>query len=58
MNENRKLAEENLEREPDLIEKRSKVNELSEQGVALCAEIQEKLDAISEALCQGIVCDP
>lgn len=48
MDENRKIAEENLLKEPELIEKRARINELSEEGVALCSSVQEKLEEISE----------
>lgn len=49
MNENRKIAEENLEKEPELIEKRARINTTSEEGVALCSAVQEKLEEISES---------
>lgn len=48
MNENRKIAEENLLREPELIEKRARINTLSEEGVTLCTAVQEKLEEISK----------
>lgn len=51
MNENRKIAEENLLREPELIEKRGRINTLSEEGVTLCSSVQEKLEEISELQC-------
>ena len=50
MNENRTIAEENLRTEPELIDKRAAINTLSEEGVALCAAVQEKLDEISKCL--------
>lgn len=48
MNLNRTIAEENLQKEPQLIEIRARINTLSEEGVALCASVQEKLDEISK----------
>lgn len=48
LNSNRILAEENLAKEPELIELRSRVNDLSEQGKALCASVQEKLAEVSK----------
>lgn len=50
MNANRKIAEENLAKEPLLIEKKARINSLSEEGVALCASVQEKLEEISKNL--------
>lgn len=40
-------AEEALTKEPELIELRSKVNELSEKSQTLCTDIQEKLNQMS-----------
>lgn len=48
MNENRQIAEENLAKEPELIEKRARINTLSEEGVVLCASVQAKLEEISK----------
>lgn len=48
MNENRKIAEENLEKEPELIDKGARINTLSEEGVTLCSGVQEKLEEISK----------
>lgn len=48
MNSNRKIAEENLLKEPMLIEKKSRINTLSEEGVALCSAVQQKLEEISK----------
>lgn len=42
LGENRSLAESNLENEPKVIELRSRVNELSEQGRKLAATVNEK----------------
>lgn len=47
LSENRSLAESNLEKEPKLIELRSKVNELSEQGRALATSVKEKSEELS-----------
>lgn len=48
MNENRKIAEENLLKEPELIDKRARISTLSEEGVALCTSVQDKLEGISK----------
>lgn len=48
LNSNRTLAEENLKKEPELIERRSRISNLSEQGKELCANVQEKLDEVSK----------
>lgn len=47
LNNNVQAAEESLTKEPELIELRSKVNELSEKSKELCADIQEKLSQMS-----------
>lgn len=44
LGENRSLAESNLEKEPKVIELRSRVNDLSEQGRALATSVREKSD--------------
>jgi len=43
INENRTLAESNLEMEPLLIEIRSRINDLTQEGKELSASVQEKL---------------
>jgi ESCRT-I complex subunit VPS37 len=50
INENRSIAEKNLQLEPKLIELRSRINDLSGEGKALCASVQEKLAEISKPL--------
>uniref|UniRef100_U5EQT3 Putative vacuolar protein sorting 37b n=1 Tax=Corethrella appendiculata TaxID=1370023 RepID=U5EQT3_9DIPT len=42
LQENRKLAEDNLNQEPIMILGRSKVNELTEEAEQLCKQVQEK----------------
>lgn len=42
--ENRSLAESNLEKEPKVIELRSRVNDLSEQGRTLATSVRQKSD--------------
>lgn len=49
INENRSLAESNLEKEPQIIECRSRINDLSASGKVLCETVQEKLNEISES---------
>lgn len=44
LGENRSLAESNLEKEPKLIEVRSKVNDLSEQGKTLANTVKAKTE--------------
>uniref|UniRef100_A0A0K8TLS7 Putative vacuolar protein sorting 37b n=1 Tax=Tabanus bromius TaxID=304241 RepID=A0A0K8TLS7_TABBR len=43
LSENRAIAEENLSKEPVLVELKGKLNELSTQGKELCSVVQEKL---------------
>lgn len=47
MLENRIKAEENLAREPQLIELRGRVNDLSQEGKALYESVEQKLNEIS-----------
>lgn len=49
ISENRSLAESNLEMEPRLIEARSRINELTQEGKLLLQTVQEKLQQISES---------
>uniref|UniRef100_A0A1Q3F9X9 Putative vacuolar protein sorting 37b n=1 Tax=Culex tarsalis TaxID=7177 RepID=A0A1Q3F9X9_CULTA len=44
LGENRSLAESNLEKEPKVIELRSRVNDLSEQGRELATSVRQKAD--------------
>lgn len=46
--ENRNLAEENVNKEPEIIERKSRLSELSEEGKSLCTSIQEKLSDLSK----------
>lgn len=48
LGENRSKAEENLSKEPEIIELRGRVNDLSEQGKDLCILIQQKLAEFSK----------
>lgn len=50
LNENRALAEGNLEKEPEMIERRGRINESSVEGVQLCSAIQAKFDEISKTI--------
>lgn len=50
LGENRSLAESNLEKEPKLIEVRSKINDLSEQGKTLAITVKTKTEELSMAL--------
>ena len=52
--ENRTLAESNLEKEPMLIEMRSKINDLSEEFRNLSENVQLKLTQISESSFEAI----
>lgn len=45
---NRNLAEENVNKEPEIIELKSRISELSEEGKTLCTSIQEKLAKLSK----------
>lgn len=40
------LAQENVDREPEIIEKKSRLNDLSEEGKELCSVVQEKLNTL------------
>lgn len=44
------LAQENVDKEPEIIEKKSRINELAEEGKELCTVVQEKLNALSKWL--------
>lgn len=44
--QNRGIAEENVNKEPEIIERKSRISELSDQGKALCTRIQELLTEI------------
>lgn len=46
--ENRNLAEENVNKEPEIIELKSRISELSEEGKTLCTSIQDKLAELSK----------
>lgn len=46
--ENRTLAEENVNKEPEIIELKSRISELSDEGKTLCTSIQEKLTQLSK----------
>lgn len=41
--ENRRIAEENVNKEPEIIERKSRISEHVEQGKSLCLSIQEQL---------------
>lgn len=44
ISESRNIAEDNVNKEPEIIERKSRIGELSEQGKTLCLQIQEQLD--------------
>lgn len=46
--ENRSLAEENVNKEPEIIERKSRISELLEQGKTLCLTVQEQLSELKE----------
>lgn len=46
--QNRNIAEENVNKEPEIIERKTRISELSEQGKLLGSEIQEKLEVLSK----------
>lgn len=46
--ENRTLAEDSMTKDPQIVELKSRVSELSEQGKSLCESVQEKLAELSE----------
>lgn len=48
LTDNRDKAEKNISKEPQLIECRSKINDLLEQGKVICSSIQEKVDLVKE----------
>lgn len=48
LSENRNKAEENIAKEPHLIEYRGKINDLLEEGKTLCSSIQEKVNLVKE----------
>lgn len=47
--ENRTLAESNLEKEPKLIEMRSRINDLGQEFKELSEQVQSKLTTLSES---------
>lgn len=55
LNSNRLLAEENLQKEPELIERRGHINDLSEQGKQLCTNVHEKLEQVSKYILIDVV---
>lgn len=42
------LAQENVNKEPEIIERKGRLNDLSEEGKELCSVVQEKLNTLSE----------
>lgn len=52
----RSIAEENLAKEPCLIEKRGNINDLTAQGKELCQSIQEMLATISNKHIETLLC--
>lgn len=42
------LAQENVDKEPQIIEQKSRLSEMSEEAKELCAVVQEKLNTMSE----------
>lgn len=46
--ENRSIAEENVNKEPEIIERKSRISELLEQGKSLCLKVQENLTEMKE----------
>lgn len=42
------LAQENVDKEPEILEKKARISELSEQGKELCSVVQEKLNTLSK----------
>lgn len=46
--ENRSIAEENVNKEPEIIERKSRIGELSEHGKTLCLQIQEALEEMKQ----------
>lgn len=55
ISENRTLAERNLQKEPNLIEIRSRVNDLSEEFRTLSESVQTKLIQLSESFISNCV---
>lgn len=43
LSENRSIAEENVNKEPEIIERKSRISEHLEQGKSLCLSVQEQL---------------
>lgn len=48
LSENRSVAEENVNKEPEIIERKSRISELLEQGKTLCLQVQEQLTELKE----------
>lgn len=46
--ENRSVAEENVNKEPEIIERKSRISELLEQGKTLCLTVQEQLTEMKD----------
>ncbi|XP_055305601.1 vacuolar protein sorting-associated protein 37B [Sitodiplosis mosellana] len=49
--QNRTIAEENVNKEPEIVERKSRLSELSDQGKSICASIQEKLETLKSKKC-------
>lgn len=48
LTENRSIAEENVNKEPEIIERKSRISELMDQGKSLCSKVQEHLKEMKE----------
>lgn len=48
INENRNLAEANVNKEPEIIERKGRISELSEEGKSLCESVQKKSAELSK----------
>lgn len=49
--QNRTIAEENVNKEPEIVERKSRLSELSDQGKSLCESIQQKLETLKSKKC-------
>lgn len=43
------MAQENVDKEPEIVERKSRLSALSEEGKELCSVVQEKLNTLSES---------
>ncbi|XP_031637789.1 vacuolar protein sorting-associated protein 37B [Contarinia nasturtii] len=48
IDQNRNIAEDNVNKEPEIIERKSRISEISDEGKSLCENLQEMLNALKQ----------